>query len=132
VVAEPAVRVTDVSMRDVQAVPLLSADDVLQLQELDGTGAALAEVIDIFGASLEERLASIHAAMAAGDLRALKTALHTLKGAAGMIGAARLARCCATLESATVAGLLPSAHTAEQIRLIAEESVRALRAVVSG
>jgi HPt (histidine-containing phosphotransfer) domain-containing protein len=73
------------------------------LQE-EGRPDVVTEFIDIFLADLPGRLDAIRSAVATRDPHAIRSAGHALKGAAGSIGAVRVAALAAELESVGRAG----------------------------
>lgn len=68
-----------------------------QLNEV-GQPDVVEEVLGLFTHEAPKRLDAIAAAISGGDARALQRAAHTLKGAAGTIGAAALSTLCRGLE----------------------------------
>ena len=99
--------------------PIVDADTVAALIALapaDEPGF-LGDVLELFfeeAADLRARLAD---ALATGDETAARSAAHTLKGAAGNVGATRVASLCAEIGQALAAG-----RTAEATELIEELS----------
>jgi HPt (histidine-containing phosphotransfer) domain-containing protein len=72
-------------------------DRLRQLNE-DGQPDVVSEVFGLFFADAPARLDAVAAAVAARDAAGLRRAAHTLKGAAGAIGAANLQAVCRRLE----------------------------------
>ncbi len=73
--------------------------DLSELVSADGSGL-LQALLSSFVQRSETRLEMIRAAAESGDRDALRSAAHDLKGAAGTIGAVRVARLCRELELA--------------------------------
>ncbi|HKY75888.1 MAG TPA: Hpt domain-containing protein, partial [Acidimicrobiia bacterium] len=69
------------------------------LERVDGDGALLAELVDLFVADSSGLILALQAAVDAGDPAALERAAHTLKGSAGNFGPSRLAELAFELES---------------------------------
>jgi len=65
-----------------------------------GDDEFVASFVDTFLSQLSVRLESLEASSSAGDGAGLRFVAHTLKSTSAMLGAARLARLCADLESA--------------------------------
>jgi CheY-like chemotaxis protein/HPt (histidine-containing phosphotransfer) domain-containing protein len=80
--------------------PLLDPAVLGQIRELarDREPQLLRDLHARFARSAPELLRSMRAAAASGDLEALTTAAHTLKGSAGSLGATRLAELCGAIE----------------------------------
>lgn len=93
------------------AAPALDARVVDSLRQLGepGEGDVLAEILGVFVAEAEGRMAAIAAAVASRDAEAVRRAAHALKGAAGTIGATTLEACCRALEELGRNGELQSA-----------------------
>ena len=90
-------------MRDGSEEPSVAALDPAVLDSLrqltqPGEPDVLAEVLGLFLADAPSRLDAIVAAAVAGDAVALQRSAHTLKGAAGTIGASALQAACRELE----------------------------------
>lgn len=77
--------------------PLLDSDILSELEGALGR-PALSDMMALVPRSVAEELARIDSALAAGDLAAAGRAAHTLKGFAGNMGLARLARGAARLD----------------------------------
>ena len=65
----------------------------------------MAELIDLFLDDLPNRVTSLRAALAAGDMAGLRRFAHQLKGAAGGYGYPTLGEAAAALEHAAAGGL---------------------------
>lgn len=74
-------------------------DYLRELQDEDSPGFVL-QMIDLFIRESGERTAKIRQAVSAGDLPAVATAAHALKGAAASMGAVALQTRCAAIEEA--------------------------------
>ena len=94
-----------------EASPLLDAEHVADLVALDkGAGEVFRRFVDLFVAKAPERMALIaHCAMES-DCRSMADAAHALRGAAGNIGAIRLAVLLGRIEAAGRTGDLPAAQ----------------------
>jgi two-component system, sensor histidine kinase and response regulator len=81
-------------------LPVLDAHVVVGLRELqsDDGPDVLQPLIELFLHNTPERLASLEAAIAAGDGRALEQVAHNIKGSSASFGASRLAALCQPLE----------------------------------
>lgn len=79
--------------------------DLTRIQETsDGDLEFESELIDMYFQDAEELLTAIREAAAEGDMNALKTAAHTLKGASANIGAVGIQQDSLALETAAAAG----------------------------
>ena len=78
-------------------------DSLRQLNQ-DGEPDVVKDVLSLFIADAPMRLQAIASAAAAGDAAALQRAAHTLKGAAGTIGALGLQAACRDVEQGAKAG----------------------------
>jgi two-component system sensor histidine kinase/response regulator len=85
------------------------------------------DLIGVFLADLENRLAAMRSSVAAGDATAVAHAAHALKGSCGHFGAKRLLMLCRELETLARAGTTDGA--AAMIDAIERESVRVRRAL---
>lgn len=81
----------DLPLLDLQAL------DRLRLLQADGEPDLVAELVTMFLAEAPQRLAAMSAATDAATRRRVA---HDLRGIAGQLGAARLARACAAVEDA--------------------------------
>jgi signal transduction histidine kinase/CheY-like chemotaxis protein len=92
-------------------------------------GPTLVErVLSLFASTAPRQLSDMMAALAAGDLPAVRLVAHALKGSAATIGALELARLLADVEAAARAGRPP---TAAQLAPIGREHARVLAEVTS-
>lgn len=83
----------------------LDAGTLRQLQELgDDDPDFLPGVLRSFRTHATSAVATLEAAVRAGDAAAVKRAAHSLKGGAGNVGARGLASRCAALEAVAVGG----------------------------
>ncbi len=78
-------------------------EQLRQMKEFGGD-EAIEELFDLLKLEFPKLLDEIHQSHAAGDLKALSVAAHTLKGSAGNFGAIKLASLCASIEKKTKAG----------------------------
>lgn len=108
--------------------PVLDPAQVADLINLDqGSGALFGQFVDLFVGSAPDRMERLgrHAASAEGA--PLAEAAHALRGAAGNVGATRLASLCERIESAAKAGDLAAAQEAlAALPAVYEETRRAL------
>jgi two-component system sensor histidine kinase/response regulator len=88
------------------------------LREL-GDAELLSELSTMFLDDASSRLAALREAVEEGDARAVERVAHTLKGAAGNMGAPRMAAICAELENVGASGDLERA--AELLGRLEEE-----------
>ena len=96
---------------DPRVIDLRVIDTLRQLNQ-PGEPDVVSEVLTLFLSDAPVRLAAIRTAIEAQDPTALQRAAHTLKGAAGTIGATALQQCCKDLEGAGKSGVIPEAATA--------------------
>jgi HPt (histidine-containing phosphotransfer) domain-containing protein len=80
---------------------LLDAKSLERLRALEAGGACslLDRVLATFSSSGARLLAQVRAARDAGDVRALRLAVHTLRSSSASIGALALSRLCAEVET---------------------------------
>jgi HPt (histidine-containing phosphotransfer) domain-containing protein len=84
---------------------ILDTDQINELRQVDGgAGAIFSRLVDRFSSSLAERVDNIERCLAENRLPDLKIAAHSLKGAAGNLGAERLAGLCSRIELAAHGG----------------------------
>ena len=84
-----------------EAGPLLDAAHLDDLRALDkGKGRVLARFVDLFVAHSPARVAELKSCAKSGDLANLAESAHTLRGAAGNVGAFRLAVLLGRIEAA--------------------------------
>jgi HPt (histidine-containing phosphotransfer) domain-containing protein len=98
-------------------------DSYRALQE-DGQPDVVTEFIDIFLDDLPARLTRLRQAVAAEDVKDIRSAAHALKGSSGSVGAAALSGMCGLLEANARAG---SAEGSDA--LLAAIEVEATRAI---
>lgn len=87
-------------------------DDVAALEGVGGDAELLAEVIQVFVAECPQMMAQIRVAISQRDTRTLRRVAHTLKGAAGQLGAEAAASAALSLESMAQANDLSAADQA--------------------
>ena len=80
---------------------VIDVDALRRLAELDPTGAnrLLQRVFQAFESSAQRLLPQVHTALASGDLAGVRHVAHTLKSSSASIGAIKLSRLCAEIES---------------------------------
>jgi len=95
-------------MHDPQVRPVLDLEVVVSLKALDEEGgpSLFLELIDLFVEDAAAQLQSMQAALAAGDVKTLERAAHTLKSSSANIGAARMSGICFEIEKLGRAGSL--------------------------
>jgi HPt (histidine-containing phosphotransfer) domain-containing protein len=114
-------------MRMTDHQELLDLDTLRELREM--LGAGLAPVLTQFGAQAQELLAGMEQQARSGDLPAVRTLAHKLKGSAGSVGARALAAEAAQLEKSAAAGDLVGVRAQlEQMSPLAVRTVQALHA----
>jgi PAS domain S-box-containing protein len=82
----------------------------------------LSELVEMFVSSTPSKLATLRAAVEAGEAQTLEQAAHALKGASGNMGAWRMSEVCAQLQTIGEAGDLAGAP--ELLRRLEEEFAR--------
>jgi HPt (histidine-containing phosphotransfer) domain-containing protein len=97
------------------------------LDRVGGDYGIMREVAATFCADLPRRMAAIHAAIELGNAQEVERAAHSLRGAAGVIGAARAAEIAGRLESEARAGSLDAAPVL--YRQLDSETARVLSAL---
>lgn len=103
-----------------EAVPLIDPAHVAELIALDGgNGALFARFVDLFVARTPQRVAEMNACAGAGNLASLAEAAHSLRGAAGNLGAFRLALLLGRIEAAGKTGDISAAR--DQLALLDAE-----------
>ena len=80
---------------------VLDVEALRRLSELDPTGAnrLLQRVFQAFESSAQRMLPQLHAALAGSDLGGIRHVAHTLKSSSASIGAIKLSRLCAEIET---------------------------------
>jgi HPt (histidine-containing phosphotransfer) domain-containing protein len=93
--------------------PLLDQAQLAELAALDeGRGALLTRFVDLFVAGTGERIARIRRHAESAEAAALAEAAHALRGAAGNVGAVRLAGVLERIEAAALGRDLGAAGAA--------------------
>lgn len=82
--------------------------DMLRGIEAAGEPGFYRELVDIFLADLDRRLAELRQGVGAGRLDVVRGVAHSLKGSSGNLGAFRLSHYCGTMEHRAQAGDLPA------------------------
>ena len=108
--------------------PLLDEPTLARLRDLadklrDTKGNILRELVDLFDTDGHARLDQLDAAVRSGNTADARRAAHTLKGAAGNVGARRVAALAGVLEKAPPTDPNASAP----LRAALHDSVQALR-----
>lgn len=111
------------------AMPALNPAQIEDLRNLDGgRGAVLARLVEKFAAVVGARVASIQALASASRTEELSAEAHSLKGAAGNLGAARFAKLCHEIELAGRSGNV--ALAASLVTRLQDEGERSLAALL--
>lgn len=85
------------------AIPVLDLEQVAELSALDqGRGALLTRFVDLFVAGTGERIARIRKHSESAEAVDLAEAAHSLRGAAGNVGAVRFASVLQRIEVAAI------------------------------
>jgi two-component system, sensor histidine kinase and response regulator len=79
-------------------------DRAALLERLGGDEMILTEIVRVFLEDAPGQFQAMQAAAASGDIGVLRRLAHTMKGAAGTVGATRLQDAALALEQAVVAG----------------------------
>lgn len=94
-------------------IPVLDLAQVAELVALDqGRGALLAQFVDVFVAGTGERIDRIRRHSESAEAASLADEAHALRGAAGNVGAVRLARVLERIEVAAIGRDLGAAGAA--------------------
>lgn len=97
-----------------------------------GLGDALRDVLQIFGTQLRQNLHTIQDSCASGRLETLSETAHTLKGAAGSVGALRLADAAEELEDAAEQQQTETvAQLAEELASLGDGTLAAIDALLA-
>lgn len=104
--------------------PLFSARMLDEIREVGGD-ELLREMMALFTERTPERLRAAARAQASGDLEGAARALHSLRSAAGTVGATRLAELAGELERDARAGGATLAAGLERLELRAGEALAA-------
>ena len=88
---------------------MLDRDVLEDLRELTPDGSLLVQIADTFVSTAPEHVAELRAAVATADADLVRQAAHRLRGAAGALGAVKVARLCTRLEEMSVQGRLDGA-----------------------
>ncbi|HVS17560.1 MAG TPA: Hpt domain-containing protein [Planctomycetota bacterium] len=88
--------------------PVLDLEVVDSLRALDDEGgpSLFLELIDLFVEDAAAQLQSMQSALAAGDVKTIERAAHTLKSSSANIGASRMSGICFEIERLGRAGSL--------------------------
>jgi HPt (histidine-containing phosphotransfer) domain-containing protein len=106
-------------------------DQLLDLD--DGELGLLKEMLDLFKTDTPDRIRAIEATLASGDLADMADVAHSIKGAAGTMGAPRLRGISAELEGAGRKGSfsVDSSLLLEQLKETYADAVVALEAFIA-
>jgi CheY-like chemotaxis protein/HPt (histidine-containing phosphotransfer) domain-containing protein len=128
--AGEAIDVTeDASLVAGAAGSIIDESVVRSIVELDAS--LLASMVDVFETDVAEQLAAIRASVQIGDLPAVRSAAHRMKGGAGALGAVAAANACARLEQAADANRAASVtDEVVEVERLTHESIAGLRAWV--
>lgn len=85
-----------------------------------GFGYLLPELLELFTQQTRSYLSALHQLHRTGDLQALAAEAHGLKGTAGSVGAAALAKAAADLEQA----VLDDSHTPDLISRLVQDILK--------
>lgn len=107
--------------------PTLNPQTLSDLALLDpgGHGQLVPRVLNTFLSSMSRLLQQFQQALAAGDMPALRLAVHTLKSSSASIGALQLSACCANAELAVREGRLDEVERLAPLLLAESERVDA-------
>jgi HPt (histidine-containing phosphotransfer) domain-containing protein len=110
-------------------VPLIDADAIERLRQLDPTGqqGVLVRVLRAYEASLNRHLGDVGEALAAADSDRLARAAHTLKSSSAAVGAITFSQRCAEIEMTVREGKRMPEST--RVEAMIHEGRRVLRAV---
>jgi HPt (histidine-containing phosphotransfer) domain-containing protein len=81
-----------------EALPVLDPQQLRSLLDLGAEPALIQELLDLFEADVPPRLASLEAALAAGDAAGIMAEAHHLSGSLGNMGLSRFADLARRLE----------------------------------
>ncbi len=113
------------------AAPAVAMDEgiVATLRQL----GILGRVVPLFLGKLDERLSTLRARLAGGDLDSVRSIAHTLCGASGQVGAAGFSAACRRVEHAAAAGDAAAVAAAlDEVEAVAPATVAALDAELRG
>ena len=84
----------------------LDTKQIANIRALDTPGFdTLRELSDLFAESSKKTLPTLQAAIDRGDMKAVQTTAHSLKGSAASLGAREVARVCLAIEQGSKEGL---------------------------
>lgn len=121
-----AVSPDNASVRTPVQPDILDADAIRRLRELDPTGAShlLTRLLNAFDASLNRLLPQLVQARDQADATGVRLVAHTLKSSSATVGAMRLSRLCAEVESLANQSRLGEAAVGIQQMLSEVQAVR--------
>lgn len=92
-----------------RAVPAVTAVDVVALRKLEsdmgGDRDVMHELVETFLAEAPRQIATMRAALAAGQAHELNRVAHSMKSTSATFGAMGLSRLCRELEATTMSGI---------------------------
>jgi HPt (histidine-containing phosphotransfer) domain-containing protein len=100
--------------------------DSFRSLRVPGQPDPVAELVDLFLEDLPNRLAALRSAVTEGNLPAVKSASHTLKGSASNVGGRRLAALCADLEVLAGSGTTDLSQPLQTVEAASRELQTAL------
>jgi CheY-like chemotaxis protein len=121
--APPAAAVPAVALDASDGVPLLERSLLQQLIDMDGQGATLRSLLDVFVAANTNKLAVI----ATSDVpNTVRLDAHSLRGSSAMLGLQRYSSLLLAVEKAAVGQRLPTAAEIAALRVCSEQSLQAV------
>jgi HPt (histidine-containing phosphotransfer) domain-containing protein len=84
--------------------PVLDAEQVAELHEIDPEGTLVADMVKQFLAEAPTRIDLLRAAVDSRDVEEAQRVAHGLRGGSASLGASRLGRVCADIERAAASG----------------------------
>jgi HPt (histidine-containing phosphotransfer) domain-containing protein len=109
----------------------LDAAGVERLRSEFGATGMLETLVELFGAQTPELVAAMRHGIIGGDVGAVKSNAHKLKGSCLTLAATRAAGLCATLEAqVNSGGVQGAAPLVDQVQAAADAAYAALRAEV--
>jgi len=108
------------------AAPGLDERALDQLVDIDGTGDVLRVLAALFLRDAPEKVESLSAAIARGDLDSVGRDAHFIKGSAATFGALSLARLVGDIEHGARAGALPEVGTVVAVQAALDDTIARL------
>lgn len=119
---------TDID-RDATPTPILDRETIEQLRDLDdgdGDGEILVELVEMFVTDLSDHLDAIAGAIAGGDDGSARRSAHAIAGGAATIGAPRLSSAARAIERTGAEGRAVTAGEVDVLQREAQLAVSAL------